>query len=189
MRLTEKNNKIASCFAGALKYFRVMLLILPVGCLHNTKRDSKAEGNIIEDAAIIAENYAAGHLKSYQRKVTPSGNVILSDGERGFIIEKYSIKTGFIDDDKTEDAIVTILHAKGDYVTGAEHLILLSIEGKLTLLRSVESDMKILNINNGIITAKVPTHPRSSPLFNCESCQEIQNFRFINGDLVKAENE
>jgi len=187
MRLSGKSFKTTGSFAGPIKYFGVMLLVLSSGCSHNAKRDKNTEWRIIEDAAVIAENYTAGHLKSYQRKVTPTGNIILTDGERGFVIEKYSIKTGFIDGDKTKDAIVTVLHMKGDYVTGSEHLILLSLEGKLTLLRSVESDMKILNINNGIITAKVPTHPRTSPLFNCESCQEIQNFRFIDGDLVKVE--
>ncbi|MGB4293936.1 MAG: hypothetical protein WBJ37_13775 [Bacteroidales bacterium] len=187
MKLSRRDNKVKSMFSGVGKFLPVMLVVLLSGCFHNTRRDNKAEKDIVEEAAIIAENYAAGHLKDYQRKITPTGNIMLSDSERGFIIEKNSIKTGFIDNDRAEDAIVTVLHLKGDYVTGSEHLILLSLEGKLTLIRSVESDMKILNINNGIITAKVPTHPRSSPLFNCESCQEIQNFRFVDGDLVKTE--
>lgn len=157
------------------------------GCNVGVNKERAKEDKLIKSAVAIAEEYASGHLKNHEKKLIQGGDLLLSDGERAIIIESNSVKTGNIDEDTNKDAIVTILHLKGDYITGSEHLIILSANGKPSMIRSVESDMKILNIANGIITVKVPTHPRTSPLFNCESCQEIVNYRFLNGDLVKAE--
>jgi hypothetical protein len=53
------------------------------------------------------------------------------------------------------------------------------------MLRSVESDMRILQLNERTITADVPTHPRSSPLYNCPECREIVRFRFNKGDFER----
>lgn len=134
-----------------------------------------------------AEQYAATCIKEgYERKITATGNIMLYNSEQGIVIEKLGIKTGLIDDDKETDAIVTILYLRGNYITGSGHLIFLNVKNDPVLAGVVESDMSIISINDRIITARVPTHPRSSPLFNCESCQEIIEYRFIDGKLLEA---
>jgi hypothetical protein len=60
-------------------------------------------------------------------------------------------------------------------------------DGKLMLVRVMESDMRVLTIKDGIITADVPEHSRNNPLFDCSSCWEVVRYRFRNGDLVKIE--
>jgi hypothetical protein len=68
-----------------------------------------------------------------------------------------------------------------------EHLIIIRIKRKMIMQRSIESDMKILTLNDRIITAEVPTHSRNSPLFYCPECREVVKFRYVAGELVKVE--
>ena len=66
-------------------------------------------------------------------------------------------------------------------------LILTTAGGKFMLTCVIDADMKILKIENRMITAEVPTHTRNSPLFNCSECQELVNYKFIKGELVRVE--
>lgn len=187
MRKHKTSRLLEKRYIKICRYLFFIFLALLCSCFRESRHEKKKNADIIAEAAILAEHYASSYLQNPVRKITSAGNIMLSDGDRGFLIEKNSVKTGLIDSDKKTDAIITIIHLNGNYATGSEHLITLSIKEKLALIKSVESDMRIVNIEKGIITAKVPVHPRSSPLFNCESCQEIVTYRFINGDLVKTE--
>ena len=95
--------------------------------------------------------------------------------------------TGVIDEDKGKDAIVTVVSYKGNYLGVIEHLIIININGNLVMHKSVESDMRILGLEDGFIVAEVPEYSRNSPLFNCPSCWEVVKYRFKNGELIKTE--
>jgi uncharacterized membrane protein len=152
------------------------------------KRTSRADKVLKEKTFVIAENYARGQLSSANRSVAGNGSVTLSDQQRKIIIEPGKIHTGLVDDDDSVDAIVTLTSFRGNVLDVIEHLIIINTDGKLMLVRSVESDMNILRISNRIITAEIHTKPRTSPLYNCESCKEIVNYRYEKGELVKKEN-
>lgn len=135
----------------------------------------------------IAEEYVSGQLKSPVREISVNGIVIIEEGTKKFYIDPASIFTGTIDNDQKEDAIITVVSYNNGYLDLIEHLILVNTDGKLIMQRSVESDMKILGLKDGIITAELPTHPRTSPLYNCSECREVVRYMYRDGELVKTE--
>jgi hypothetical protein len=160
-----------------------LIFLVIISCSDSGKRAIKKEARIRKEALAIAEKYAADKLTCRSKIVDLNRVIILGNDEKRYIIEPSRVLTGVINEDDETDAIVTITSLKGNFIDIIEHLIMISEEGNLRIIRSVESDMRVLTINDGIITAKVPTHSRNSPLYNCEACQEIKNYRFINGNL------
>jgi len=138
-----------------------------------------------EKVVSISEDYVKETLKNRKKSVSLNGTITIGDSLKRYIIDPAKIFTGYIDDDLTTDAIVTVISFKGDYLDLIEHLIILNTNGKPMLIRSIESDMTILKLENRIITAELPTRPRSSPLFYCSSCREIVNYEYENGELIR----
>ncbi len=148
--------------------------------------DNASENDITRQALNLAENYVRSQLKGGQRMVA-NGIITLSDRQNMFVIEPGQIFQGPLDDDSEEDVIVSVAAFRGQSQAVTRHLILMNANGKLVLKQVVESDMEILFIKNGVITADVPTHPRTSPLFNCSECRDVVNYRLQGGELVKIE--
>jgi hypothetical protein len=142
---------------------------------------------IIKEALVIAENYAIDQLEDPGKRIVNEGTVIIEDNQRRFVIEQNNIFTGLIDTDRHTDAIVTLENYRGAWQSVTEHLLLIRKGNELVLTSVIESDMKILGIKNGAITAEVPTHPRNSPLFDCPSCREVINYQFREGALIKMD--
>jgi hypothetical protein len=151
--------------------------IFVFSCRNDTQEKLK------KSALSAAENYIVNQLTIKERTVTEKGIILFGSDEKRYAIDPSDVITGMIDDDNEPDAIVSVSSVSENRDILTEHLVMISVNGKLILIRSVERDMKVLALNSRIITAKVPTHPRSSPLHNCEACQEIRNYRFLNGDL------
>lgn len=135
----------------------------------------------------IAENYVKGQLTQADRQVSDEGFVMLTDGAKKYYIDPSTINTGLIDDDSREDALITIVSYEGTTLRVIEHLFILGTDDGLTMQKSFESDMKILELKDRIITAELPTHPRSSPLYDCPDCREVVRYRYKMGELVKVE--
>jgi hypothetical protein len=115
------------------------------------------------------------------------GTIIVSDSLKKYVLEPSRVFVGPIDDDNIPDAIISVSSYRGYDLLLNEHLIIINIDGKLTLVNAMESDMKILSLKDRIITADVPTHSRNSPLFNCSKCREVVKYKFDKGVLVKSE--
>ena len=166
---------------------RYLFIIIPIFIIASCNSDSPEKTR--KEVITIAENYATGQLKDAKKTVLGNGTIIISDQEKRYIIDPAKIIITLFDDDQVNDAVITISSFKGKDLDLIEHLFIINTNGKLMLIRTVESDMKILQIKERIITTQQPTRPRTSPLYNCASCQEIVNYRFINGDLVTIEQE
>ena len=172
-------------------YFFLLILIgFLTSCTQNTGKggiDDSLEKKIRNQVISIAEDYTSKQLKDAKKTIAPNGIIIMGDEKKRYVIDPSKIFTGLIDDDANEDAIITITSLNGDYLGLIEHLIIINTNGKLMLLRAVESDMKILQLHNRVITAELPTRPRSSPLYNCSACREIVKYQFKTGELIRME--
>ncbi|HAM09403.1 MAG TPA: hypothetical protein DDY34_15600 [Bacteroidales bacterium] len=157
-----------------------------MACSDNGKGALKQENKLKQEAVAVAEKYAMSQLTLPLKNVDASGIIFIGNEQKKYIIDPSKVFTGLINDDEDTDAIVTLTSFRDNYIDMIEQLIIITEEGKLLMIRSVESDMKVLTIRNGIITAKVPTYSRNSPLYNCEACQEIKNYRYINGNLEEV---
>ena len=173
----------------------IFSILILISCTHNNKAGSE---NIIRDEVMnIAIKYAGGKLKDAIETVAKDGIVTISDKQSNFVtpinnqitylIDPAKILVGTIDDDNDEDAIITLQPLKGQYQEMPEILILIKRDGKLTLNRVIESDMKILGIKDRVITAEILTRSRNSPLRDCNACKEVAKYQFKTGDLVRIE--
>ncbi len=168
-------------FSGALAFF---LLTCKSGSEGSSgSLDMKTKDRIIK----VAEDYISGQLKNPEKKALGNGVIEFSDENRRLILDPSTIRTGLIDDDNEADAIITLYNFQGQYQTVSEQLVLLGSGKKYKLAGSIESDMRIISVENRIITADVPEHTRDTPLFNCPSCWEVVKFQFHQGEFVRTE--
>jgi len=169
-----------------IKVLIITILAIITSC--NNEKSDNTERSLIKmrkKAISISVDYVKTTLNNKKKSVSLNGTIIVGDSLKRYVIDPGKIFTGLIDDDLTTDAIVTVISFKGDYLDLIEHLIILNTNGKLMLIRSIESDMTILKLENRVITAELPNRPRSSPLFYCDSCRDIVNYEFKNGDLIR----
>ncbi|HEX2969010.1 MAG TPA: hypothetical protein VHO46_07870 [Bacteroidales bacterium] len=159
----------------------VLLSVFFIGCSNMTVEKKRKQ------VMKIAEKYIEGQMKSPKKTISKEGLVLLEDSVKSYIIDPSAVFTGRVNDDNHDDAIITIVSYKSGYLGLIEHLVLINTNGHLIMQCSVESDMKILGLENGLITAEVPEYSRNSPLFNCPSCREVVKFRFVDGKLIRQD--
>lgn len=171
-----------------IKVLIITILAIIYSC--NNEKSVNSERSLTKmtkEAISITEGYITDQLKDSRKSINNIGLITIENKEKRYIIDPKEVYTGLIDDDQITDAIITIISFKGQDYYMTEHLILINTEGRLRLIRSFEKDMKILRLNDRIITAEIHTKPRTSPLYNCESCRAILTYKYSNGDLVKTE--
>jgi len=160
-------------------YILIFLAGFFLSCSQNS--DQK----IRKQVTLVAENYLMSQLPNPQKIVSDDGLITISDDNKIYIIEPSKIFIGLIDDDTKKDAIISVLTFQGQYQTVSEQFIILKTENGLTMVRALESDMRIISLKDRIITADVPEHSRNNPLFNCQSCWEVVNFQYKKGELER----
>ena len=174
-----------------MKVFLILSVVAGffISCSRNSTTvttDNTAEATR-DQLITIAEDYILSHCRESQKTVAGNGAITIIDGQKRYLIEPVKIFTGPIDDDPGKDAIVSVATFDGQYQTTTEHLIILNSSGKYGLAKVIRSDMEILFIKGRVITADVPTHSRSSPLFNCSECRDVLNYQFKGGELIQME--
>ncbi|MDX9725477.1 MAG: hypothetical protein RBT38_03745 [Bacteroidales bacterium] len=173
-------------------YFPIVvlfLILLPVSCGSETdNKHGVTNIKMREKIIAAAEAYVNTQLNNPQKAVSELGIIAINDQYVRYVIDPTAIVAGYIDDDRRTDAIITLYVFRDQFQTVSQQLILLGSPGnEFTLAGAIESDMKVISVKNGIITADVPEHSRDTPLFNCPSCWEVVKFRFSMGELVREE--
>jgi hypothetical protein len=162
------------------------LLIAFSSC--NTKNEKSAlsvvSPKLKKEVLQVAEEFIMKKMKNTERKDSESGIIVFSEGNIKYGIDPSKIITGEINDDNKEDAIITVYGFTDQQLTSTEHLILINTDGKLLLSRAIESEMKVLRIEEKMIIAELPTVSRDSPNYGCEMCKEVVKYKFVNGDLI-----
>ena len=159
--------------------FTFLILLLTWSC--------DSDKSISKQVIAASEKYILSQLTNPQKSISDNGLITISDEQKKYIIEPSGIFLGLIDDDTTEDAIVSVSTFQGEYQTVSEQLIILNSEDGFKLVSAMESDMRIISLKDRIITADVPEHSRNTPLFNCPSCWEVVKYQFRMGELEKVE--
>jgi hypothetical protein len=164
-------------------YLLIYIALISVSCT----MCGLSENKIKKQAIAIAEKYVTDQLKDAQKTIAKNGIIFIGDNNKLFVIDPSKTHLGLIDDDSKTDAIVSLDCFTGQIQTTSEHLIMISKDHKITFNRAVESDIRIIEIKDRLITADVPSHSRNNPLFNCKSCWEVIKYQFRKGELVKME--
>ncbi len=166
-------------------FFHVCFAIsvfLSASCTHQ-KEPQKATGNITKDqvAAAVTEyfkhklkNPVAGENEGFYR-IQGDEELCLFSRDRIFI--------GKLDDNETEDAIVTYGYEKTGQQAIDRHLILLN-DSVLHVVKDFPYAMTIKGINSRTIVAMVDTGKRDLNTIPCPSCRELQQLKLVNDSLV-----
>ncbi len=177
-------------------FLAIALIPLIISCAH---KDNSAESRklVVKEVLDLASNYASEKFKEPKITRETDGTINIIDNQIDFISAdrrplKYVITPGYItigliNDDRAEDAIITINSFRGDREEVPEHLIMISSDGKLMINRVMEEEMTVLGIKDQVITAEVRSHSRNTPLRDCNACKEVVDFVFKGGDLVRKE--
>ncbi|MBW6501426.1 MAG: hypothetical protein K0B05_08540 [Bacteroidales bacterium] len=144
-------------------------------------------GDKIREQVIAAvESHVKDDLEIVQRSVDDDGVVTLYNYGIVYKIDPSTIVTGDLDGDSHDDAIITLLVSRMPVIDIPEHFILIKKEEGFDVSKVLDTDMKVLRIENGIIYAEVSVISRDSPMYGCESCKEVAEFRYTDGGLVRA---
>jgi len=163
---------------------KIFTLLMPALILFSC---SGSQQRIRKQVLEIAGDYALGNLTDGKKKVLENGLITFVSEMKTYVIDTSRIFIGRIDQDTLSDAIISLFPFENNYEVTTEHLVTINNNGRLMLVRTLESDMRIISVEDGIITAEIPEHSRTSPLFNCPSCWEVVKYRFLNGELIKTE--
>jgi hypothetical protein len=158
-----------------------LLLTLLPGCSQNSEK------KIRKQVTAVAERYIMSQLNDAKKTDLKDGTITISNDKKKYIIEPAKIFTGLIDDDQNTDALITLSTYDKQFQTVSEQLVILKVDDEYKLASSFESDMRIISLKDRIITADVPEHSRSTPLFDCPSCWEVVKFKYSLGELVEAQ--
>jgi hypothetical protein len=167
-----------------------LLLTLIHGCSQNSgtgPADKSPEKKIRKQVTAVAERYIMSQLNDAKKTDLKDGTITISNDKKKYIIEPAKIFTGLIDDDQNTDALITLSTYDKQFQTVSEQLVILKVDDEYKLASSFESDMRIISLKDRIITADVPEHSRSTPLFDCPSCWEVVKFKYSLGELVEAQ--
>ncbi|HLO58963.1 MAG TPA: hypothetical protein VK179_09495 [Bacteroidales bacterium] len=138
-------------------------------------------------ALSIATQFALQKTDQGKAFTDSNGVVSVGDSMARFVIDPGRVFSGLADSaSKNSQVWITIdsIHEQGlmpDY-----HLLLESDGDSLKIARVIRSDARILGINEGIITAEVPTHDPSSPLYYCSECRDTVLFKLKGESLILA---
>lgn len=171
-------------------FYILFLFPLLLSCARTDKKtgsENSLTQRIKTEVIDVATNYINGKLKEPKKTVASDGIITIGENQINYIIDPARISVGLIDDDNSEDAIISIDYYHGQNLVQTENLILINSGGKLMLNRAIESDMKVLGIKDRVITAEIYTKSRNSPLANCGRCKEVVKYRFKSGDLTIIE--
>lgn len=167
-----------------IRYVLVLIFVF-ASCTYSRQDNSAAhEINPRVEAIQETELFLSQRLGGISGVAAGGGKVVFTRGEYSWLVDPACAFTGLIDGNETEDAWVTIQVFQNNEPADNEHLVFLNSGSKLVLAKSFVRDMKILKLKDRVITGEVHTHDRSSPLYDCESCLDVVQYRLSGDSLV-----
>jgi len=171
-----------------ISYILILSVIFLFSCSGN--QEIQETGNSISPEVLkqvleIATDYAKSQLKDSVKTMTRDGITWISDKQMMYEIDPARIYTGLIDEDLNEDAIITLAIFQGQNMKIPKHLIIIKSGNSLKLAKAIESQMRILLINNKKIIAEISSMAKDSPQSDCNLCKDTVDFQFNGVELFE----
>lgn len=173
-------SEMKTSFFPALISIFLIFVAISSGC-------SSSENQVKDGLVKVAKDYVSAQLRNPETRILQDSTIMVGDSTIRYFIQPSGIRTGLIDGDNSVDGIVPVTSMERTGRILSEHLIILNINDKLLMIKSIESDMKIISIKDRIISADVPTHPVNNPLHDCPVCTEVKKYHFSDGDLKEIQ--
>jgi len=171
-----------------ISYILILSVIFLFSCSGN--QEIQETGNsippeVLKQVLEIATDYAKSQLKDSVKTMTRDGITWISDKQMMYEIDPARIYTGLIDEDLNEDAIITLAIFQGQNMKIPKHLIIIKSGNSLKLAKAIESQMRILLINNKKIIAEISSMAKDSPQSDCNLCKDTVDFQFNGVELFE----
>jgi len=163
----------------------LIVLFLFICCSRSVNKPS---GSFQTQALSIASEFALTKMDSATVITDDKGIVSIGDALVRYVINPESIYNADIDESPGKEILVTIDSLHDPYLVPAWHLVLKQESKVMKTLWVIRSDMQVLSINNGIISAEIPIYSPSSPLYYCSECRDTVEYQIINGELALYNN-
>lgn len=158
----------------------LVLLMLPA-C-------SDPQHNKLRDEVIATvEKYASEQIEFPQRSVDRDGVIAIYNNGIVYRIDPKQTIFGEIDGSPPDDAIVTVAVSRMPIIGINEHIVLINKDDEYVVSSVLDSGLRILSIENGIISVETSVVSPDSPMYGCESCMEVVHYRYSDGKLVRAD--
>ena len=135
----------------------------------------------------LATEFAGNTIDSALVFTDGDGVVTMGDTRARYVINPAQIFRGRLHEHSGNSIWVTIDSLHDPYLVPLYHLVLSEKKGELGIQNSIRSDMRVLAITRGKITAEIPTHLPESPLYYCSECRDTVQFLFSGGKLVRVD--
>lgn len=176
--------------------FSFVLIPLILSCSHSGNTTTN-ENTIRKEVIKSAIEYAKSKYTVSKETVEKDSIIVITDNQTNFvvtnsnrakyIIDPSKVSIGLINDDADEDAIINVISVNSTNMETPENLIFIKTNGKFMLNRVIESNMRVISIKDGIITAEVSSRSLNNPLRDCHECKEVVHYKFKAGALIRVD--
>jgi hypothetical protein len=164
-------------------FFSVLIF---TGC-RQKEEPKKSPGTITKaQVAAAAKDYFMHKLKNPVGGENEGFYRIQGDEEM-VLFGNNKIFIGKLDNDETEDAVLTYGYSKTGQMAMDRHLVLLNDSG-LHVVSDFPKTMTIEGINSRMVVAVVDTGTHYFNSKPCPSCSVEQEFKLVNDSLVRVKN-
>ena len=131
------------------------------------------------------EKHATDQIEFPGRSVDRDGVIKIHNNGIVYRIDPSETLFGNIDGDSLVDAIVTLSVSRMPMIDMPEHIVLLNKGDDFAVAGILESALKVLKIEDGIIYVETSVVSPDSPMYGCESCRDVVQYRYSDGRLVR----
>lgn len=132
------------------------------------------------------EDYVSNQIEFPGRTVDRDGVITIQNNGIVYRIDPSGTLFGDIDGDAFEDAVVTVRVSRMPVIDIPEHIVLINQGDDFAVAGIIEFALKVLKVEDGIIYVETSVVSPDSPMYGCESCREVVQYRYSDGRLVKS---
>jgi hypothetical protein len=165
----------------------LIVLLIVVSC-SSPERKKVASNNdksfvtVSENIIKVAKTYLASQLNNPEIKAEGNSTIIIRSQGIYYTINSSDIIIGQIDEDSSDDAIVSYTVSPADKPRLKKHLIILN-KGEYKVVRDFASDLKVMWIANKIVYGQIPKLPSDAPNYDCKICKEDVKYKLVADSL------
>jgi len=172
-----------------MKIITSLLLVLSVGISCSGPSAKKPEVTNTNNFGMVSKNiidasksYLASQVKNSKITEDSNGNIDIKGDGISFLIKAADINIGLIDEDNSQDAIVSYIVSPAGGRKYTKQLILLN-KGDIKVVRDFISELRVMQISNHTVFGELPKYGPESPLHTCHECKENVKYKLVADSL------
>jgi len=160
----------------------IFYLVIFIACSGKNKSNQSHNKLTKDEVSGVVKEYLTNKLKN-PIEGENEGLIRIQGDEEVCIFSRDKIFIGKLDNNESEDAIVTYGYQKTDEMATDRHIILLN-DSVLHVVNDFQYAMTIQGISSRMIIALVDTGKKAMNTAPCALCRELREYK-LNGDTIE----